>query len=58
MTSSAEAPQPLFDEGEVIEIYENAVIQPKKEIISPKKDSSEYLSIGHERLNDIYNDPF
>lgn len=43
---------------EVVEIFENEVIQPQKQIIVPKKDTSAYLSVGEETLEEIYDVPF
>ncbi len=47
-----------FEEEEVIEVFENEVIQPEKQIIVPKKDPAHYTSVGEEALNQIYNSDF
>lgn len=43
---------------ETIDVYDNEVVQPKKQIIVPKKDNSAYLSVGEETLDEIYDIPF
>ena len=45
-------------EDDVIEVYENEVVQPQKHIIVPKKDPGAYMSVGEEELSQIYNQPF
>tara|TARA_R110001592_G_scaffold20926_9_gene84632 strand:- start:18005 stop:18727 length:723 start_codon:yes stop_codon:yes gene_type:complete len=47
-----------FDGEEMVEIFENEVIQPQKEIIAPKKDPNGFLSVGQETLDEIYNNDF
>ena len=47
-----------FEGEEVVEVFENEVIQPQKEIVVPKKDPSGFLSVGEETLNEIYNNDF
>ncbi len=47
-----------FDEGETIEIYENKVSQPLKQIIVPKKDFMDLRTQGEKSLDEIYNDAF
>ena len=42
----------------MVEVFENEVIQPQKEIIVPKKDKAVFLSVGEEALNEIYNSDF
>lgn len=42
----------------VIEVYENKVVKPAKEIISPKNDYHNLTPKGQYDLDDIYNDPF
>ena len=43
---------------EAVEVYDNEVVQPKKQIIVPKKDNSAYPSVGEETLDEIYDVPF
>ena len=47
-----------ISEGNVIEVYENKVVKPAKEIISPKNDYHQVNPKGQHDLDDIYNDPF
>lgn len=47
-----------ISEGNVIEVYENKVVKPAKEIISPKNDYHQVKPNGQHDLDDIYNDPF
>ncbi len=47
-----------FEGEEMVEVFENEVIQPQKEIIVPKKDKAVFLSVGEEALNEIYNSDF
>ena len=47
-----------FEQEEVIEVYENEVIQPEKQIVVPKKDAGSYTSVGEEALDQIYNSDF
>ncbi|MGH1376342.1 MAG: hypothetical protein ACRBCK_08340 [Alphaproteobacteria bacterium] len=42
----------------VVEIYENTVAEPEKELMTPKKDFFDLKSVGQENLDDIYSDPF
>ncbi len=42
----------------VIEVHENKVVKPAKEIISPKNDYFDFKSQGQYDLDDIYDDPF
>ncbi|PCI57035.1 MAG: hypothetical protein COB36_01845 [Alphaproteobacteria bacterium] len=42
----------------VIEVHENKVVKPAKEIISPKNDYFDFKSKGQYDLDDIYDDPF
>ena len=41
----------------VIEVHENKVVKPAKEIISPKNDYFDFKSQGQYDLDDIYDDP-
>lgn len=58
----ASAPKPSNTDGfegeEMVEVFENHVIQPQKEIIVPKKDHNTFLSVGEEALDEIYNNDF
>ena len=47
-----------FEGEEMVEVFENEVIQPQKEIIVPKKDKAVFLSVGEEALDEIYNSDF
>ncbi len=47
-----------FEGEEMVEVFENEVIQPQKEIIVPKKDHNAFLSVGEEALDQIYNNDF
>jgi len=47
-----------FEGEEMVEVFENEVIQPQKEIIVPKKDKAVFLSVGEEVLDEIYNSDF
>ena len=46
------------DVDNVIEVHENKVVKPAKEIISPKNDYFDFKSKGQYDLDDIYADPF
>ncbi|MGH1377490.1 MAG: hypothetical protein ACRBB3_01590 [Alphaproteobacteria bacterium] len=48
---------PVSDDN-VIEVYENKVVKPAKEIMSPKNDYHKINTQGQNDLDDIYNDPF
>ncbi len=43
---------------EIVDIYENKVAQPIKEIVVPKKDFFDFKSEGQISLDEIYSDPF
>ncbi len=45
------------DDLEVVEIYENKVAEPIREIIVPKKDFFDFRSEGQLSLDEIYSDP-
>ncbi len=45
------------DEDTVLEVYENRVSQPIKEIVVPKKDFFDFKSDGQVSLDEIYEDP-
>ncbi len=47
-----------FEGEEMVEVFENEVIQPQKEIVVPKKDKVTFLSLGEEALNEIYSSDF
>ena len=47
-----------FEGEEIVEVFENEVIQPQKEIVVPKKDPTGYMSVGEETLEEIYNNDF
>lgn len=42
----------------VVEVYENTVAEPEKELMTPKKDFFDIRSVGQENLDEIYKDPF
>ncbi len=50
----------IFGEEETIEIYENEVLQPTKQIVVPKQDfvDLDLRSKGEKSLDEIYNDEF
>lgn len=53
----------VLDEVVTIEVHsddiaERTLMQPIKEIVAPKKDTTSILSVGQETLNEIYNNRF
>ena len=47
-----------LDENEIIEIYENKVSQPLKQIVVPKQDFLDLRTKGEASIDEIYNDAF